>query len=104
MTKHSTDLYMVDLKNIITKYCNLNARMFLCLNTSKSFHRVDYAKLLHKLLMGRLDRITNLKYRYMPAKLWWVMLSQSFTVTNGVRKGGILSPFLFYVYMDDLST
>ena len=30
-------------------------------------------------------------------------LSDSFTVTNGVREGRILSPKLFYVYIDDLS-
>ena len=29
--------------------------------------------------------------------------SSSFTVTNGVRQGGILSPYLFNVYVDDLS-
>ena len=28
--------------------------------------------------------------------------SDSFTVTNGVRQGGVLSPFLFAVYMDNL--
>ena len=31
------------------------------------------------------------------------VLSKSFTVTNGVRQGGILSPFLFNIYMDSLS-
>jgi hypothetical protein len=30
-------------------------------------------------------------------------MSEPFTVSNGVRQGGILSPYLFNVYMDDLS-
>lgn len=34
---------------------------------------------------------------------WGNVLSDSFTVTNGVRQGGILSPYLFNVYMDELS-
>ena len=29
--------------------------------------------------------------------------SEFFTVSNGVKQGGILSPHLFNVYMDDLS-
>ena len=29
--------------------------------------------------------------------------SDSFSITNGVRQGGILSPKLFIVYMDDLN-
>ena len=34
---------------------------------------------------------------------WSGILSHGFHVANGVRQGGILSPYLFNVYMDDLS-
>ena len=34
---------------------------------------------------------------------WGSSVSSKFTVSNGVRQGGILSPFLFNIYMDDLS-
>ena len=34
---------------------------------------------------------------------WGVCISDSFKVTNGVRKGGILSPQLFNIYIDALS-
>ena len=34
---------------------------------------------------------------------WACCDSSSFKVTNGVRQGGILSPKLFIVYMDDLN-
>ena len=35
---------------------------------------------------------------------WDSLTSQSFTVTNGVRQGSIISPHLFAVYVDDLSS
>ena len=34
---------------------------------------------------------------------WGSVLSQSFHATNGVRQGGISSPHLFNVYINDLS-
>ena len=34
---------------------------------------------------------------------WGDTCSVSFCVTIGVKQGGIISPMLFYLYMDDLS-
>ena len=34
---------------------------------------------------------------------WGNAISQSFTVSNGVKQGGIISPILFNVYMDGVS-
>ena len=35
---------------------------------------------------------------------WGAEMASFFTISNGVRQGGILSPSLFAVYMDDLSS
>jgi len=32
-----------------------------------------------------------------------VFYSSPFTITNGVRQGGVLSPYLFAVHLDELS-
>ena len=34
---------------------------------------------------------------------WGNLVSESFSVSNGVRQGGILSPRLFAIYIDDIS-
>ena len=34
---------------------------------------------------------------------WGNIFSQSFSVSNGVRQGGVLSPYIFSIYIDDLS-
>ena len=33
---------------------------------------------------------------------WWSTLSSGFNISNGVRQGGILSSYLFSLYLDGL--
>ena len=79
----------------------------LLLDASKAFDRVDYIKLFNKLVKRGMCPLTIrlLLNMYIQQKLqvkWNNHKSYKFNVTNGVRQGGVLSPFLFSVYMDEL--
>ena len=83
-----------------------NAHVLL-LDASKAFDRVDYIKLFEKLMRKGMCPLTVrlLLNMYIKQKLqvkWNNHKSSKFSVTNGVRQGGVLSPFLFSVYMDEL--
>ena len=83
--------------------------IFTCfLDASKAFDRVNHWTLLKKLLLKGVPTVLvrNLCFWYRSQELclqWGKTKSLFFTITNGVRQGGILSPKLFSVYMDDLS-
>ena len=77
------------------------------LDASKAFDRVDYIMLFEKLIKKGMCPLTVrlLLSMYIKQKLqvkWNNHISHKFNVTNGVRQGGVLSPFLFSVYMDEL--
>ena len=79
----------------------------LLLDASKAFDRVDYIKLFEKLIKKGMCPLTVrlLLNMYIKQKLqvkWNNHKSHKFSVTNGVRQGGVLSTFLFSVYMDEL--
>ena len=79
----------------------------LLLDASKAFDRVDYIKMFDKLLDRGMCPLTVrlLLSLYTKQKLqvkWDNCISHKFDVTNGVRQGGILSPLLFTVYVDEL--
>lgn len=107
--QHSTDMCIFALKEMLVKYHNQNSTIFMCfLDASKAFDRINHCKLFNKLsergIPGYLIRIFIFWYSCQTMQVkWGDSISDSFRVNNGVRQGGILSPLLFNVYLDDLS-
>ena len=89
------------LKEIIGSYSRLNGCVFSCfLDASKAFDRVKHSMLFTKLLRpgapGYIVRLLMFWYAHQTMCVrWGGSVSYKFTVSNGVRQGGILSPFLF---------
>ena len=108
--KHGTDLCIYALKEIVSRYTSLNSSVFLCfIDASKAFDRICHETMFMKLLARGvpkpLVRILVFWYANQTFHVKWDnVVSAPFYVGNGVRQGGILSPFLFNVYMDDLSS
>ena len=106
---HSTDHCIFALTNVIQYYKSNNSPVYSCfLDASKAFDRVNHWTLFRKLLYrgvpAVLIRIMLYWYRTRTFCVKWVSTtSECFNVLNGVRQGGILSPYLFIVYIDDLS-
>ena len=82
--------------------------MFTCfLDARKAFDRVNHWTLFSKLLTRGMNpiivRILMFWYgNHRMCVAWNGSYSNWFSVSNGVRQGGKLSPFLFNVYIDDL--
>ncbi len=91
---------------LITSLCYQgNTGCFL--DASKAFDRVNHTTLF-KMLIDRNLPPTVLRFLfswYRDQELvvrWNADISASFNVSNGVRQGGVLSPILFTVYIDEL--
>lgn len=106
---HGTDMCIYSLKECVLKYNSLNSNVYSCyLDVSKAFDRVNHYMLFKKLITRGVPVyiVRMLIFWYVNQTVfvkWNNVLSDGFTVTNGVRQGGILSPYLFCVFMDDLS-
>ena len=96
------------LKEITDYYLRNNSPVFICfLDARKAFDRVNHWKLFDKLLDRGMDPhlVNLLRIWYGSQRFhvrWGSSLSAGFYTSNGVRQGGILSPFLFNVYTDNL--
>jgi hypothetical protein len=96
------------LKEVATHYVNNGSNVFcLLLDASKAFDRVEYSKLFNALLDRKVNSVyvRCLVYMYSHQKLrvnWKGYISDTFTVKNGVKQGGVISPLLFSVYIDEL--
>ena len=77
------------------------------LDASKAFDLVNHGVLFRKLLDRGLPlsviRFLSSWYNVQQVSVrWGQSLSDSFSVSNGVRQGSVLSPVLFSVYLDEL--
>jgi hypothetical protein len=106
---HSTTAGCFVLKSIIDYYRKRGSHVFVSLlDLSKAFDRVNHNLLFDQLIRLELPRnLTCLLAYWYSSQLinvrWKTTVSDCFFMHNGTRQGSILSPYLFSVYMRDIS-
>ena len=103
-TTMCTFMVQQTISHYVTNGSNVNVLM---LDASKAFDRVHYVTLFKKLIARGMCplAIRLLLNMYTQQKLqvkWNGSISNQFGVSNGVRQGGVMSPLLFGIYMDEL--
>ena len=93
---------------VVQYYLNGGSRVYaILLDASQAFDRVHFIKMF-KLLLDRglcplVCRLLVKPYTQQSARVkCGGAISDEFKVSNGVKQGGVLSPILFGVYMDEL--
>ena len=105
---HSTTLYTLVYNEVISHYGNNNTSVYSCLlDASKALDRVHLGKLfsilLHKDIPTTVVRLYFDSYSRQRARVDWNnIMSEYFSVSNGVKQGGVLSSMLFSLYIDPL--
>ena len=105
-----TEMCLFLFKEVVNSYKKLNSSVYCCfLDAKGAFDRVNHRTLFDILSKRGVPilflRLISYWYRNQSMCVrWGSKVSQPFNVTNGVRQGSILSPHLFNVYVDKIST
>ena len=107
--KHGTELSIFAQKQVIEYYIINSSNVYMCyVDLSKAFDRIEHVILFTKLRERKIPLliVRLLENWYKTQKFyiqWGSLISAPFNVSNSVRQGGIMSPVLFNVYIEDLS-
>ena len=97
------------VKSVVKYYNHFHSPVYTCfLDASKAFDRINHWTLFSKLITRGVPcpLVRSIMFWYRTQTIcvkWGKLCSSYFSVSNGVRQGGILSPKLFSVNVDDLS-
>ena len=107
-SKTSTVQCISTITEIINYYIKNSSNLYMCtLDCTKAFDRVSLVLLFTKLRERKMNPLVLkcLIYTYCNQKVcinWNGAKSTLFSATNGVKQGGVLSPRLFNVYLNEL--
>ena len=91
------------MKEVINYYINQNSCVYVCmLDASKALDRVNLLVLFKKLYAKGLSPsyLRFLMVLHKEQVRWNSTFSEFFSVSNGVKQGGVLIPILFSIYLD----
>ena len=106
--EHSTTMCTSVIKEVISYYNSRDSNVYACLlDASKAFDRLNHGKLFTLLLERNLPPLVirfliDSYTRQVTYIKWNSAKSSSIPMLNGVKQGGVLSPVLFCIYMDEL--
>ena len=103
---HSTALCTMVYLEALHHYVNNGSNVYSCLlDASKAFDGIHYGKLFTILLSKQVPAfiiryLLDSYIRQMSRALWDTRCSAYFSMSNGVKQGGVLSAILFSIYID----
>jgi len=106
--QHSTTQCTFILQEVVDYYTNRDSPVFVTLlDATRAFDRVHYVKLFRLMLRRGMcpSLIKLLISMYTGQSLvvrWAGVVSCPFSCSNGIKQGGVLSPVLFCVYIEEL--